>query len=79
MKHTETFHKKTEIFEKNIGPLNRIARLFLGIIFILFAAFIFKNPAYVQFILLCIGVLLILEAALGYCIWHGLRGTKDMR
>ncbi len=79
MKPTETFHKETEIFEKNIGPINRVARLFLGIIFILCAAFVFKNPAYLQFIFIFIGVLLILEAALGYCIWHGLRGTKDLR
>jgi len=66
-------------YTKNIGPINRIARLLAGVILIAAGFYLYGQKPILPFALALIGIIMILEAAGSYCIIHGIRGTKDMR
>ena len=79
MKRIGTSHKMCFKYTKNIGPINRAARLIVGAFLIALGLFKLGNNPYLPYILGGLGIILILEAIGSFCIIHGLRGTKDMR
>ncbi|MBI2584049.1 MAG: DUF2892 domain-containing protein [Candidatus Aenigmarchaeota archaeon] len=62
----------------NIGRKNRIGR-FIGGLVILSLALYFNQNLIVSGIGAIIGIITVLEGITGYCVVHGLRGTRDMR
>jgi len=66
-------------YEKNIGPINRIVRLAIGGVLLLSGFYLFGQRPILPFVLALIGIGMIIESAAGFCVWHSIRGTKDMR
>ena len=64
-------------FRKNIGPINRIGRIVVGIILGLLSFYHLQMPW--QIIGTGLGILMVIEGIFGFCAWHTYRGTKDMR
>ena len=63
--------------KQNIGPKNRAARAIAGAAIIALASFYLSEPW--RFVGVAIGGFMIAEGIFGFCAWHSLRGTKDMR
>ena len=66
-------------YTKNIGPINRIARLAIGGVLLLAGFYLLGERPILPYALALIGVGMIIESAAGFCVWHSIRGTKDMR
>ena len=64
-------------FRKKIGPKNRMARAVAGVAIVALSAYYLNEPW--RFVGVAIGGFMIVEAIMGFCIWHLMRGTKDMR
>ena len=64
-------------FKKNIGPINRAARIIVGAAIIGLSAYYTNEPW--RFVGVAIGGFMIAEGIFGFCVWHTYRGTKDMR
>ena len=64
-------------FEKNIGPINRIGRLVVGIPLAILSFHYLQMPW--QLTGTGLAILMIIESIFGFCVWHTYRGTKDMR
>jgi len=63
--------------KQNIGTKNRLARAVAGAL-VADASLLFLNyPC--NIIGIAIGGFMVAEAAYGFCAWHSIRGTKDMR
>ena len=56
-----------------------MARLAAGGILLLAGFYLFGQKPILPYALALVGVGMIVEAAAGFCIWHSVRGTKDMR
>lgn len=63
--------------KKNIGPKNRTARLIVGIVLIILS--LYFRDGWLPLLGVIVGIIMILEAVFSVCVWHSLRGTKDMR
>ena len=62
--------------KQNIGPKNRAARIIAGAAIIGLAIYL-QEPW--RFVGVAIGGFMIAEAIFGFCAWHSIRGTNDMR
>lgn len=67
--------------EKNIGPKNRTVRTVLGVILSISGFYLFtvRQDVVLALVAGLFALIFFWEAAKGYCIVHGILGTKDMR
>jgi hypothetical protein len=63
----------------NIGPKNRVARLIAAALLFAIAGLYYDLSNPWVWVAIALGLVMVFEGLFSYCIFHGLRGTKDMR
>ncbi|HLC76610.1 MAG TPA: DUF2892 domain-containing protein, partial [archaeon] len=63
--------------KQNIGPKNRAARAIVGALIADYSLLALQSPW--NIVGIAIGAFMVMESAYGFCAWHSIRGTKDMR
>jgi hypothetical protein len=65
----------------NIGPENRKVRLIFGSIMLIISFLLYFEhvPALIVIAFLSASILLLLQATLSFCVFHGFMNTRDLR
>jgi hypothetical protein len=63
--------------KKNIGTKNRAARFVIGLLLLAVSVYYLQDAW--MLIGSVVGAFMMVEAAAGFCLWHSIRGTSDMR